>query len=181
MSELTLLNSLKFFFEHPYREVYLRQLAKQLDMSPFAAKKHMDLLVGKHLVLEERKANLRYFKANTGSLFFRHLKIAFNLSSILGSGLVEFLKESLPNISSIVLFGSMAKGEDDENSDVDVLVIGKEKRISLREFEEKFGRDINLHVLSWSEWNKKARDDKPFYLEILTNGIPLYGEKPVIS
>jgi predicted nucleotidyltransferase len=98
---------------------------------------------------------------------------------LLLSGLVEFLKEQTANLSSIILFGSMAKGEDDEKSDIDILIIGKEKHFNLGEFEEKLDKEITLHFFSWSEWNHKAKEDNPFYYEVISHGIPLYGELPL--
>ncbi len=179
MQGIAFLSVLKFFLENPYEEFYLRQLAKQLKLSPFAIKKYADLLVKENVIAEERKANLRYFKANTSNLFFRHLKIAFNVQSIAKCGLLDFLRQNLANVSAIVLFGSLAKGENDRNSDVDILVIGKEKRLRLEKFEELINREVTLHVFSWSEWNAKVKQDKAFYAEIISHGIPLYGELPI--
>ena len=175
------LKILKFFLENPYKEVYLRELAKNLKLSVFAIKKYADLLIKEGLVKEERKANLRYFKANTNNLFFKYLKIAFNINLILKSGLIDFLKENIANISSIILFGSIAKGEDTKKSDIDILIIGKEKPLNLEKFEKKLERDINLHIFIWSDWNKKAKKDTPFYFEIIGPGIPLYGELPIVK
>ena len=181
MQELIFLRVARFFLENPYEEVYLRQLAKKLGLSAFAIKKYADLLIKENLIKEERKANLRYFKSNINNLFFKYIKIAFSINLILKSMLLDSLKQSLANVSSIVLFGSMAKGEDDRNSDVDLLIIGKEKPLNLEKFEMKLGKSITLHILSWSEWNKKAQEDMPFYSEIISQGVTLYGELPLVK
>ena len=179
MQGLTFLKVVKFFLESPYEEVYLRQLAKKLNLSLFAIKKYADLLVKENFITEERKANLRYFKANISNLFFKHLKIAFNINLILKSGLLDYLKQNLVNLSSIVLFGSMAKGEDSKQSDIDILVIGKEKYLDLGKFKEKIEKEVTLHIFSWSEWNKQAEENRAFYFEVLLYGVPLYGELPL--
>ena len=181
MQELIFLKVVKFFLDNPFEEVYLRQLAKKLKLSSFAIKKYADLLIKENFIKEERKANLRYFRANIDNLFFKQLKIAFNIKLILNSGLLDFLKQNLANVSSIVLFGSMAKGEDDKNSDVDILIIGKEKHLDLNEFEEKIDKEITLHIFSWSEWNKQAVENKAFYSDVISHGIPLYGELPLLK
>ena len=180
MQEFPPFRALKFFMENPYQEVYLRQLAKELKLSAFATKKYADILVKESLLKEERKANLRYFRANVSNLFFRHLKIAFSINFLLKLGLLEFLKEKIPNVSSIILFGSVAKGEDDKSSDVDILVIGKRVHVDMTAFEEK-SRRINLHVFSWSEWNRKAKNDMAFYFEVISHYIALFGELPLIT
>ncbi len=180
MQDLMLFKTLRFFIDCPYQEVYLRQLAKKTGLSPFAIKKYADFLIEEGLILEDKRANLRYFKANINNPFFKHLKIAFNVNLLQKSGLINHLTENISNVSSIILFGSMAKGLDDEKSDADILVIGKEKHMDLEKFEEIIKRNISMHVFGWSEWNKKAKTDKAFYLEIITTGICMYGEKPVI-
>ena len=179
MQELKFIKFVEFFLINSYKEFYIRELAKKLKISPFATKKYADILVKEGLILDEKKANLRYLKANISSLFYKHLKISYSLRQLLKSGLIEFLKENLANTTSIVLFGSLAKAEDTDESDVDILVIGKQKNLSLSEFEDKLGKEIALHFFSWSEWNSKAKEDHPFYYEIINHGIPLYGELPL--
>jgi|SRR3989344_3828258 len=180
MQELLFIKITKFFLENPYDEVYLREIAKKIKISPFAAKKYIDILLKENIIQEERKANLRYIKANVNNPFYKHLKIAFNINLILKSGLIEYLKESIPNITSITLYGSLAKGEDDKKSDIDLLVIGKEKHLNLEKFADKISKEITLHVFSWSEWNENAKKNKAYYLDVIAYGIPIYGELPIV-
>lgn len=179
MQDLKFIKFTEFFLTNPYKEVYIRELAKKLKISPFATKKYADILVKERLILEERRANLRYLKANISNLFYKHLKISYNMRQLLKSGIIDFLKNNIANITSIVLFGSLAKGEDNKESDIDILIIGKQKYIDLDSFENKLNKEITLHFFSWSEWNEKAKEDHPFYYEIINHGIPLYGELPL--
>ena len=181
MQELKFIKFVEFFLNNPYREVYIRELAKELKISPFATKKYADILVKEGLILDEKKANLRYMKANSNSIFFKHLKISYSLRELLKSGLIDFLKENLANITSIILFGSLAKGEDSDESDIDILIIGKQKHLILSNFEKKLKKEITLHFFSWNEWNEKAKEDNPFYYEVINYGISLYGEIPIVK
>ena len=181
MQELKFINFVEFFLDNPYGEVYIRELARKLKISPFAVKKYTDILLEERLILEERKGNLRYLKANVANLFYKYLKISLNIKNLIKSGLIDFLKNNLVNVTSIVLFGSSAKGENSDESDIDILIIGKEKNLDLTEFEDKLKKDISLHFFSWSEWNEKAKEDHPFYYEIISHGINLYGELPLVK
>lgn len=173
---------LGYFFEEPYNEVYLRELSRKVELSIFALKNAVDDLVEDGLLLERREGRLRYLKANMENLFFKHLKIAFNVKKILDSGIVDYLNKKVPALSSIVLFGSWARGEDDKESDIDILVIGqKPKRINVSDFEKRLGRKVELTFLRWSEWRKTIQEDRAFYLEVITNGIVFYGNMPVIE
>jgi len=179
--DTTLWKVLHYFFNHPYDEIYLRELAKKANVSVFSAKKAIDELIKEKILIEIKRGKMRYVKANTSNLFFRHLKIAFSIKKIEESGLIEYLIKNVPAIHSIILFGSMARGEDDENSDVDLLVIGQRKKLDLSKFEKKVGREIRAIIMRWGEWRIKAKEDKAFYIEITTNGIVLYGNMPVIE
>ncbi len=181
MAELKFLKVVTYFLENPYQENYLRQLAKKLKISPFAVKKYIDILTKEELIEDKRIANLRYFKPNINNLFFRYLKIAFNLKQILKSGILEFFRKNINNLSSIVLFGSMAKGENDKNSDIDILIIGNKQYVDLIKFEQRLGMEINMHIFSWAEWNKKAKEDVAFYNDVTHYGISLYGELPLVK
>lgn len=179
MQELKFIKFVEFFLTNPYKEFYIRELAKKLSLSPFATKKYSDILVKEKFILEDKRANLRYLKANVSNLFYKHLKISYNIREIINSGLVEFIKNSVANVTSIILFGSFAKGENDDKSDIDLVVIGKEKYLDLNKFENNMNREITIHFFSWSEWNEKAKKDNPFYYEVINYGIPLYGQLPL--
>ena len=180
MQRPLLIKVVEFFIEDPYREVYLRELAKRLKISPYAAKSYADFLIKNGVINEKRTANIRYFKPNKSNLFFKYLKIAFSVKKIIESGLVDFLKREISNLSSITLFGSAAKGEDDDKSDIDLVVICKDRYTDLSKFEAKLNKKLSLHVFSWSEWNRKAKEDNPFYYEVIAYGIPLFGDLPLV-
>ena len=90
--------------------------------------------------------------------------------------LVEKIKEEL-NPVSIVLFGSFAKGNNDENSDLDILVIADKKNTFRENFLEEY--ELQLIVMKPFEWHKKGENKDPFYYEVVTSGIPLYGRMPL--
>ena len=172
---------LRHFFDNPYEEIHLRGLSRKTKVSVYTVKTIIDQLVKENLLTEKREGNMRYLKANIENHFFRYLKIAFSVKKIMKSGIISHLIENIPAVSSIVLFGSTAVGEDDKKSDLDILVIGQRKVIDLSKFEEEFGKEINLISMKWSEWREHTKNDKAFYREIITNGIVLYGSLPVIE
>lgn len=172
---------LKYFFLNPYQEIHLRELSRKTQISVYSTKHVVDELIKENMLIEKREGNMRYLKANIENHFFRYLKIAFSVKKIIESGIISHLIENIPAVSSIVLFGSTAIGEDDKKGDIDILVIGQRKVINLSKFEEKTGKEINLITMKWSEWREHTKNDKAFYREIITNGIVLYGSLPVIE
>ncbi|MEK6973548.1 MAG: nucleotidyltransferase domain-containing protein [archaeon] len=171
---------LGFITRNPYNEFYLREIANKCSMAPSNAKRILDYLCEINIVSSTKKANLVMFKANVNSPLVKQIKICYSLNNIMGSSLIEKIKEELSAIS-IILFGSTSKGLDDENSDIDLLAITKNpKKIDLSPYEEKIGKKINLISYSFNEWQKKAKEDKPFYENIIMAGITLHGETPVV-
>ncbi len=175
---LLVLEALRFFIENPYSEVYLREFAKKMDINANTAQRFLDFFLSENLVVEERKANLRYFKSNLENLFFRQIKIAYSIKKIVDSGLMDLLEEN--NFSSVVLFGSVAKGEDDKNSDIDIVCIGPNKKINTIDVQKKLGKELNAHFFTYAEWKKQAKLNKAFYSDAISTGINLIGEKPLI-
>lgn len=167
---------LTLFLRKPYREFHLREIARLTKVSPSTAKKFLDNFEKNNLILRNRKGNLAIFRANIDSPVFRQIKVAYNLFILGSSGLMDELTRNGP--ASIVLYGSTAKGLDSEDSDIDILVIGRGDKADLSKFERKLGREINLIAYSPAEWSKKAKHDRPFYNNVIM-GIPLHGEMPI--
>ncbi|MBI2110194.1 hypothetical protein HYT51_00230, partial [Candidatus Woesearchaeota archaeon] len=69
---------------------------------------------------------------------------------------------------------------DDKKSDIDLLIIGKNKYLNLEKFTDKINKEITSHIFSWSEWNENAKKNKAYYLDVITYGIPIYGELPIV-
>jgi len=175
---LLVLNALSFFFENPYKEVYLREFARTLKLSPNTAQRFLDLFVLEGFVKEEKKANLRYFKAALDNIVFKHMKIAYSLNKLRKSGILSFFEEN--NFSSVILFGSMAKGENDLSSDIDIVCIGSNKGLDLSAYEKRLGQELNVHFFTMSEWKKQKKENRAFYYDVIFIGINLIGEIPVL-
>ena len=172
---------LGLFLKHPYLEFHLREVARECDTSASTAKSFLDAFIEEDLICKKRKANLVLFRANMGDCVLKQIRIARELHLLKSSCLILYLLKELQPLL-VTLFGSASRGESDETSDIDVLVIsGKPKRIDLSEYMERLGKRINLVQYSLLNWKKKARADKPFYERIVLDGIAVYGEKPVFQ
>jgi len=173
------LRVLLLFFNEPYRDFHLREIAKLAKVSSSTAKRFLDFYNERGFLEKQRKANLVLFKANLENPAFKHMKVSYFLMK--SRPLVDYLREVYPD-SSIVLYGSCARGEDDSQSDIDLLVISRKKeKAELDKFEKQFERKITLLVCKPREWEEKARSDRAFYERILTDGIVLQGSLPVVK
>jgi len=167
------------FFDEPYREFHLREVAEIADVSPSTAKRFLDFYEVNGFLIKERKANLALFRADVENNSFRFMKTALFLFK--ARPLTDFLTEAYAG-SSVVLYGSCARGEDGPESDVDMLIVGRRaEKIDLTRYEGMLGRRINTIVFDPQEWEEKTEEDRAFYERVLVDGIVLHGTLPVVS
>lgn len=82
-------------------------------------------------------------------------------------------RETLPPNSSLLLFGSQARGDAKEGSDWDLLILLDKPKITLNDYDVSYpfrelgwdmGEEINPQVYSKKEWNQYSFT--PFYKNV---------------
>ncbi len=170
---------LQYFALHPSKEVYVKEIAKKLNLSPGICSKTLRELLESQ-ILEKKSLGLgqaHYYKL-TDNYITNELKRFIGLSLIHEAGLVEKVTEAFDKPTSIVLYGSYAMGEFNEKSDIDILVIasGKQK-FHLHNVEETIGKEINIEVFSIGKWLKLKKENDSFYTTVMKDHILLYGSE----
>mgnify|MGYP001565453809 CR=1 FL=1 len=159
-------NILEFLFRNPTLNFNGKELANKLKVSQTAIANSIKKLAKIGLINVEKKILLS-IKLNRENRSIFTLKRIFNFKEMYSSGLIKALSAKFPG-SSIVLFGSYSYGEDTEDSDIDVAVIGyNEKSIDLKMFEERLQRKVHLHFFN--------KDIPKNLKENIINGIILDG------
>ena len=148
LQKSSIMMTAEIFFVNPTKKNYLMEISRKIGLAHTSVKKNLDELVKLGIVVEfvEKKGRRKFplYKANTDNGLFKEYKMIYNLSSLLESGVIRFIEEKLMP-KSIILFGSYQRGEDAENSDIDIFVECKEKKLNLDKFERKLNRNIQLH------------------------------------
>lgn len=177
LEKYKLLGIVQTLLDNPRRTYTLRTLAKEANVGVSTAKRCLDFLVDKKIVAMTPTGNVHNFNLNNNFPLTKQMKVLKNVSDILYSGLLdEIVSKTAP--SSVVLYGSCAKGESDKGSDIDLLIISsRNEKFVVR---SRVGREVNYQIYALNEWRRKAREDKVFYDQVIVNGITLYGEKPVV-
>lgn len=170
---------IRVFLDDPTREAHVRGVANLSRASPGSAKKYLDMFYGENLLLRRKQGNLLLYRGNLENPAFRQMKIARSVYKLMKCGLVDYLVSELAP-TSITLFGSVARGEDDRHSDIDLFVLAKKREVDLARFEKSLGRKINLIVYDSKTWERKAKEDRPFYESVTLNDVVLHGELPVV-
>ncbi len=159
---------LREFFDDPGAGFTIRLLSKKVGLATTSVKLHLDALLNEGLVLKENGVSYLVYKANRQNEVFRFYKKMDILFRIQECGLVENLQEdAYPE--AIILFGSASRGEDDAKSDMDLFLLGKEKKLDVAKFEKLLKRKISLHFSeSLGKLPKELRNN-------IINGIKLSG------
>ncbi len=168
-SELKLL---KVFFESPLREYNVREIAREIKITPATASKELKALVKKRMLQVRFERVYHLYKANLEEDSYRDLKLWYNLRKIKESGLLEEINRFYLK-PTVVFFGSGAEGSDTENSDFDLLIISEKKMDfpDLKAWEKKLNRKLQLFTAT----NIKELGNKHLINNIL-NGMVLQGE-----
>ena len=167
--------------DNPYEKYYLREASRLLNMSPMTLSRSLQLLLKNNLVVKEKIKNQIYYYANMLNPAFRHMKVSRSLSWLAQKDVVGLIRKRIAGTVTIILYGSYAKGEDTKDSDVDILVIAPAKKDLSQDISSLLKKDVNVSVFSPADWGRQAKANRAFYLDIITEGIVLYGTRPVIE
>lgn len=159
---------LEYFILNPTSKTYLKELAKKLDISPRSVKIYCDMLVKEGLINKEIKGNLHLFSTNNENFRIKEIKRALFIN-ILAELNIDKISEEC---TSIAIYGSHASGNYDEKSDIDLLIIGNEKQINrdlVVKIMDKIGKEIQLNVISMTNWEKMKKENNAFTKGIIRN------------
>jgi predicted nucleotidyltransferase len=134
---------LNLFFENPTKDFQIRGIAKELNIPKTTVSYHINNLLDKELVIKHKKNVFPSFRANETNDMYRFYKRQEFLKKLIQDGLLDYLEKEC-NPRCIVLFGSFAKAEYDEHSDIDLFVQAKESKYNLKKFEKLLHHKINL-------------------------------------
>jgi len=140
---LEIFNNLTPFIEDCYKRYSVRQYAKLMNISPPTASKLLNKLHKENLLKREPYLNHLFFWANREEPLFIELARIYWRKKLQQSGFLSYLQDQFTN-SAVILFGSLSKGENKKDSDIDLAIIAGKKALSLKPFEQKLKRTIQV-------------------------------------
>lgn len=143
----------------PQERFYVREIARLTGVVPGSLHRELKQLQEAGLLLREEAGNqVRYF-ANRECPIFEELASIFRKTS----GLADVLREALLPLGGKVelafVFGSVARGDERNGSDIDLLVLGTVDFVALAgalvETHAHLGREVNPVVMRREEFVSK--------------------------
>jgi len=158
---------MSLLFNNPEEKFFVREIARLVNKNPSGAKRELDKLKNMDLVFSEKEGNLKYFQVNINSPLFPELKglIAKSLG-ILGA-LKSVLKAS--DAKSAFIYGPYVNDTNLPSLDLFVVSDSTQTRKSLDEVEKRFGRQINLTLMNFSDYKAKKKSGDRYLKKLLTS------------
>jgi len=159
LSSRTRAEVFRLLFGTGLAELHMREIQRRSAASINAVQKELHKLARLDLINPRKSGNRTYYKANTTHPLFPDIR---NLV-IKTCGLADLLREALDgaDVDLALVFGSVASGEADAGSDVDLMLIGN---TSLRGIAPRLanaassiGREINPVICTRPEFTDRLR------------------------
>jgi predicted nucleotidyltransferase len=172
----------QWLFGQPEREFHLSELRRLTGLGSASLQRELNRLAKAGLVRSERVGNLRRFQANPQSPVYGELVGLTRKTLGVEPLLREALRPLVPNLQAAWIYGSVAKQTDTAQSDIDVMLIGKNLPLAkvlelLVPLEAQLGRKINPTCYTPTEFKRRRAEPDSFVNRVLAQPIlPLMGD-----
>ncbi len=172
---------LTLLFLNPGASYYLREMERRLQHSAGTLARELNRFSQDGLLLREARGKEVLYRLNRGHPLYAEIKGIIEKTQGIPVRLAEGFKP-LPSIQLAFVYGSFARGSPVANSDIDLLLVGKETPVSrelVKRLERKFGRSINVTAYERREYEAKRKDPSEFLFEVMRG--PLIQIKPQLA
>jgi len=143
---------MEYFFINPSSKMRVRHIEKNLNLSLPSVINSCKQLKEEGILKTLIIGNVTFYTSDRTNKNYLLKKIFFNITQLIDSGLIDYLKKELSN-PAVVLFGSYSRGEDIESSDIDLYVeTVSHKKLNMDRYQEFMQR--NIHILSYTNLDK---------------------------
>lgn len=162
---------LALLYSHVDERFYFRQIVRLIGTGLGALQRELKNLSKAGIISKSVQGNQIYYQANPDCPIFNEIK---NLV-MKTAGVRDILKNALIPLAERIrvafIFGSIAKGNEHSNSDIDIIIIGNvtfaEIVSALSHTQEVVRREINPVVYPTAEFRTKLTENNHFLKSIL--------------
>lgn len=151
---------LGLIFMRPERSFYLNEVVRHANAGKGAVQRELLKLESSGLVLATSVGNQKHFQANQKSPVFKDLRALIIKTFGIREIIANCLQSNATQINRAFIFGSIAKGTDNANSDIDLMVVSDELDFHalfeiLQPAELQLGRTIQPTLYRTGEFLQK--------------------------
>ena len=164
---------LGWLFTHPDERYFVRQLTSLLKEDSTNVSRELIRLEKTGVLVSTKEGKQKYYQANRKSPIYDELHGLIIKTTGVADVLRSALAPATERIKVAFVFGSIASGNEDKASDIDMIIIGEisfgDVSSLLHEAEEQLGREINPVVYSQQEFNTRVAQQQNFVTNVLNN------------
>ncbi len=169
---------LTLFFLNPGQSYYLRELERRLGASPGTLARELKAFSNDGLLSRQARGREVFYQINHDHPLFSEIKAIVEKTVGIPARISEGFQK-MKEVRSAYVYGSLAQEKMTADSDIDLLIVGKETdglNQFLKTLEAMFGREVNATVYSQNEFDRKRKDKSEFIYEVMKS--PLIQLKP---
>ena len=163
---------LNVFLYKPRVQIHQNEIIRLSGLSKITVMKLLRLYADEGLLKESQIGNLKLFSLVEEHPVVKQLKVLINVTELYTN-----IKDFSGKNFDVYLFGSTARGEDTEDSDIDILILGKISHTLLNDLttriDKAMKRDVNPVVKSHIEYANLYNTDRAFFENIERDRIKL--------
>jgi len=165
-------NVLAVLYGRPDRSFYTKEILRLTGMGVHTIKRELDRMVDAEILTLTPLGNQKHYQANPVCPIYEELISVVKKTVGLTDVLYEALKPLKTEIDVAFVYGSLAKGQENEKSDIDLMIIGNDLSYTelmgiLLPAQEVLKRPINPTVYSREEIQKKLQSGNHFLERVL--------------
>ncbi|MBT8508269.1 hypothetical protein AZH53_07610 [Methanomicrobiaceae archaeon CYW5] len=199
---------LAWLLSHPSSAPGINELGREVGVSPASAKQYVDILLRDGIVRKQKAGTAHLISLNNEYVLVREMKRTLLVARLLEAGVAEGIGEHdetdtmtetgmidvsgvsecphqypssrgiAPGCTSLALYGSGARGTYDEQSDIDLLVIGEESCVrydAVQAIEEELGFELQVTAIPYYRWEPMKESGDAFARSVMRDHILLAG------
>jgi predicted nucleotidyltransferase len=155
----------------PRKSWYVSELARRMGVPSSSLQRELQELTNAGILKTHRQGRMAYYQANMDSPLFPDLRGLLLKTAGLVDVLADALKPLVAKLRLVFVYGSIARGSEQSDSDIDLIVVGtvspSELALPLRHARELLGRQINPMVYTPAEFDKKRAAKDHFLTRVL--------------
>ncbi len=159
-------------FVNPERSFYLNEIDRIAGVGKGSVKRELDKLCAAGILVMSKQGNQNHYKANADCPIFSELKGIAQKTF----GIVDVVKNALtlllPKIEMAFIYGSIAKGSENSQSDIDIMIVSNELSYgevldALSDTEGLLSRVINPTMYSVEEFSQRVTNNQSFIKRVM--------------
>lgn len=169
----SLAETLSLFLVNPEEEFYQFEIAQKTAKALIQIQRALKTLEEVGLVSSVRRGKMIYYKIVKNHPAFEDLKRLFLKTIALGEGIRQALLPLHDKIYLVFIFGSVARGDENMESDIDLFIVAE---LTLRELSKALSplskglhRELNPIIFTPQEFQKRISQKDHFLVEVMNS------------